>query len=127
MNLREIEARANAATMGPWRTPIDVGDPYRAPAIVRDFRDYERPVLDHEGCRVWPWAREEDMEFAYHARQDVPALCALVRDLVCALDEAHDAVDDYVDVRDGDDGHPRPNWAMALQSTINDALAKVTL
>lgn len=49
----EIAAREQAATPGDWT---------------------EIQVLDHEGCQVWPWEREEDMNFAYHARQDIPAL-----------------------------------------------------
>jgi hypothetical protein len=67
--LREIEARASAATPGPWLTPDEVGDPYK----VR--------ILDHEGCNVWPWHDEADMIFAYRARVDVPELIAEVRRL----------------------------------------------
>lgn len=73
--LAAIEAREQAATPGPWRTPADVGDSYDAPALISPGN----PVLDHEGCPEWPWAREEDMVFAYSARQDVPALLAEVR------------------------------------------------
>lgn len=67
--LAEIEARAAAATPGDW---MDV-----------------RP-LDHEGCDVWPWEEVEDMEFAYHARTDIPKLCAEVRRLGAATDEDYE-------------------------------------
>lgn len=75
--LAEIEARANAATPGPWPTPAEAGDPYD-----------ERIPVDHEGCQVWPWGSSDDMEFAYKARADVPDLIAEVRRLNVALTAA---------------------------------------
>lgn len=71
--LAEIEARANAASPGPWLTPRQAGDPYRV------------EVMDHEGCEVWPWYEEADMVFAYAARTDVPRLIAEVRRLRALL------------------------------------------
>ncbi len=83
MNLDEIERRANAATPGPWTAPT-----------ARELGpgcDDRSCVVDHEGCAVWPWHRREDMEFAYAARTDVPALIARVRELEaeqpCAIDQ----------------------------------------
>lgn len=73
MNLDEIEARANAATPGPWMPPTQRE---RGPGC-----DDHACVVDHEGCAVWPWHRREDMKFAYSARTDVPALVAEVRRL----------------------------------------------
>ncbi len=76
--LDAIEARAKNATPGPWPMPEDcVGDGRASGNIYYDPR---RPV-DHEGCDVWPWERREDMEFAYKAREDIPALVAEVRRL----------------------------------------------
>lgn len=57
--LAAIEARANAATLGPW--------------------DNGYVPIDHEGQAVWPWYEKADMDFAYAARTDVPALCAALR------------------------------------------------
>lgn len=73
MNIDEIERRANAATPGPWMPPTQRE---RGPGC-----DDHACVVDHEGCAVWPWHRREDMEFAYAARTDVPALIARVREL----------------------------------------------
>ena len=55
MSIESIRARVEAATPGPWTG------------------NGEAP-LDHEGCRVWPWDKRGDMDFAYHARTDIPAL-----------------------------------------------------
>ena len=71
-----IEARANAATPGPWLPPQPVPN---SPLVTNV------PQLDHEGCAVWPWSCKEDMIFAYAARMDVPALIAEVRGLRDAL------------------------------------------
>ncbi len=49
--LEEIRQRAEKATPAPWTEDV---------------------VIDHEG--VWPWYHEEDMQFAYHARLDIPWL-----------------------------------------------------
>jgi hypothetical protein len=52
----------------PWRTPSESGD------------DAEAGPLDHEGCAVWPWYSEADMQLAYwlrnHAGEIVVALAA---------------------------------------------------
>ena len=59
--LDAIEARANAATEGPWR--IDVG----AEIVDPSFEVVAQVVLD------------EDNDFIAHARTDVPALVAALR------------------------------------------------
>jgi hypothetical protein len=71
--LDAIERRANAASDGPWTPPTERE---RGPGC-----DDRACVVDHEGCAVWPWHRREDMQFAYAARTDVPALIARVREL----------------------------------------------
>ena len=78
IDLDAIEARANAATPGPWMQPTERE---RGPGC-----DDHACVVDHEGCAVWPWRRREDMEFAYAARTDVPALIARVRELEAERD-----------------------------------------
>lgn len=61
--LDEIEARANAATEGPWNVFMDrIDHPGRSlVAVAYDV-----------GC-------DEDAEFIAHARTDVPALVAVAR------------------------------------------------
>lgn len=83
INLNAIEARANAATPGPW---------YQG----RDDRRYEDSghAFTHEDMNhsdsydVFPdAANPEDAEFVAHARTDVPALVATLRRLDAALTE----------------------------------------
>lgn len=78
MNTDEIEARANAATEGPWKREsesrmgsygIHNGDPDDLFVEV-DFRD--------------------DAEFIANARKDVPALLAPVREQKARLDAVRD-------------------------------------
>src|SRR5688572_18272771 len=77
--LSAIEARANAATAGPWSTCFP-GDPVAVVAEI-DRKDYPdlipvlvKPDLDEEASGLVKWV--EDIIFAAHARSDVPALVA---------------------------------------------------
>lgn len=72
--LNEIEARANAATEGPWR--------YVSIFEVGGF------VENSRGRELFDWAQDDagticapdgDAEFIAHARADVPALVAALR------------------------------------------------
>jgi hypothetical protein len=70
--LDDIKARAEAATPGPWEAGTWYGTEHKdqpAPGVYW-------PV-DHESCDVWPWHNKADMDFAYNARQDIPALLAV--------------------------------------------------
>lgn len=77
--LAEIEARANAATPGPWR--VGHAETWHV------FGDVGNPELMAPACgRVLLRANEHyrhghDMAFIAHARADVPALVAEVRRL----------------------------------------------
>lgn len=90
--LDAIEARANAAQPGPWPLPGERMSPGGSGGPNYD----ERLPLDHEGCDVWPWHTDENMAFAYRARDDVPALVAEVRRLRDAIsaNTSHDR-DEY--------------------------------
>ena len=76
--LAAIEARSNAATEGPWAVD-ELGN-------VEDV-----PELDLHRFDIMPQTiartelRKEDGEFIAHARTDVPALLALVREQRAAL------------------------------------------
>ncbi len=72
--LAEIEARCEAATPGPW--------------LGLSEGKHRHGIVDHEGQRIWPWLREEDMRFAYCAREDVPALLAEAERLRLELEYA---------------------------------------
>lgn len=73
IDLDAIEARANAATPGPWN-PTDDG--YGDRGIVAPNRDV-LGAAQNACC----WRRDEDLAFVVAAREDVPALVAEVRRL----------------------------------------------
>ena len=74
--LDEIEARANAATEGPWATVAEDGAILSL--VLTDENDglfygdsgYDAPITTETG---------DDAEFIAHARTDVPALVAALR------------------------------------------------
>lgn len=88
--LATIQARADAATEGPWfREYSDVVTAHPDPRDVEDGSD------DPRGARVCRRAAHidkrdrqgiADAEFIAHARTDVPALVALVREQAAKLD-----------------------------------------
>ena len=76
LDLDAIEARANAATSGPWYQGRD-GRRYESSHEVFTRED----MYDAESRDAYPQAaRSEDAEFIAHAREDVPALVAAVRE-----------------------------------------------
>lgn len=66
-----IEARADAATPGPWDVAMDC---VTAPTCGEILR-----------ITGWPEVGDVDAEFIAHAREDVPDLLAYVRDLEAKL------------------------------------------
>ena len=81
--LDAIEARANAATPGPW-TAEECG--------TNDFG----VIVSPDGVVVWPaqgnvcWERDADPVFCAYARSDVPRLIAAARRLL-AIEAAAEA------------------------------------
>jgi hypothetical protein len=71
--LAAIEARANAATPGPWGWR-EVGSGFYPTAIVYD-RDDAEVVKDTD------FIVKDDLEFIAHAREDIPKLIAEIRRL----------------------------------------------
>ena len=77
MNLDAIEARAKAATPGPWRVTLDFGDPgeiHGPDGEIDLYVFYDGPQITYDG------------EFITHAREDIPALTAEVRRLKAQLE-----------------------------------------
>lgn len=68
--LKQIEARANAATDGPWEVRPHFDEYGRELRMTRWVTGVEVENLEIE-----------DAEFVAHARTDVPALCEEVRRL----------------------------------------------
>jgi len=88
--LAAIEARANAATEGPWETHDgDVVQSYDI-AVKTGEHSYER-----EGIIPGEYVRDNDAEFIANARTDVPVLLALVREQQAKLDRVEALADKY--------------------------------
>lgn len=76
IDLDEIERRANSATPGPWEGKRNGG------MYARD----REPVFETGcGCCSDPDLTDENSAFIAHARTDVPALIARVRELETQL------------------------------------------
>ena len=88
--LNEIEARANAATDGPWATVAEDGAILSL--VLTDENDglfygdsgYDAPITTETG---------DDAEFIAHARTDVPDLVAALRAVLDLHREARNDVD----------------------------------
>jgi hypothetical protein len=87
--LAEIEARANAATEGPWE--VDRNYPFTSDLVgifASDIKQYVVKVADQD------WednpTSADDATFIANARTDVPALLALVREQQAKLDAVRD-------------------------------------
>jgi len=66
--LQEIQARAEAATAGPWGSRIDVGKQFYVFTPSYGVRDFS--------CLSGGFEHETDADFIAHARTDIPALLA---------------------------------------------------
>lgn len=98
-NLLEIEARANAATKGPWtmyweREGVgslvagEVKHTNNGLRVADWLAEFDAESLDGDIAKA-----ENDGEFISHARQDVPALCAALREAWAERDAMHEAFD----------------------------------
>jgi hypothetical protein len=107
--LDQIEARATAATEGPWRaltTGPGGGDHW----YVVD--NGESIALVHANDGIDEDQREPDATFIAAAREDVPALIAALRE-VLALAKNHDA-----DEGSGDERIPSSAYVTAVASAL---------
>lgn len=91
----EIEARENAATPGPWAVWDSCS--WRRIGTVEPFGDGNIicPITQNDGHPDL-LARREDLEFAAHAREDIPALCATVKHLRAERQEILKTLEDAV-------------------------------
>ncbi len=93
--LREIEARAAAATPGPWHPLPSHASAFENPVTGELVSTVVAlAVCDTDGDPVQNGGAEgtPNAVFIAHAREDVPALIAEVRRLMKALEEADDAI-----------------------------------
>ena len=104
LDLAAIEARANAASEGPWHTEEDVDGDDGPGMVFGPPREYvaETYTGDESGRAVadavagGPAQQHANARFIAHARTDVPALVARVRDLTAKLDASAQAFDALV-------------------------------
>jgi hypothetical protein len=73
--IREIEARCNAATAAPWQSFIEGRDHMAGSDFIRTGLDSSSPDI------YLTDATHADQDFIAHARQDIPSLIAEVRRL----------------------------------------------
>jgi len=101
--LGEIEARANAATPGPWAWEGESGDSWPqsdnslVTAYVPDGREWPESILsgwgyDASGISV---EKDADGEFIAHARTDIPALLAMVREQRAVIERVEAVADKW--------------------------------
>lgn len=90
----EIEARANAATKGPWDIFVcDDGGPWSGwPLSINSTVEEDRAIVRPGGFYPYEWDAKtsqheanQTAEFIAHARRDIPALCATVKALRAQL------------------------------------------
>jgi hypothetical protein len=92
LDLDAIEARAKAATPGPWRKQprLSIDGSVESEAMGKGGVPAMMVDIDSERSRV-------DAEFIAHARKDVPDLVAEVRRLRAALDGSLKGLREAVD------------------------------
>lgn len=106
IDLAAIRARAEAATEGPWywRNTMDVLLLGARSKLVMGFRRFgmngAQPEFRNSDNLMEPAGKANiydypDAEFIAHAREDVPALLALVEQQQAALDAARRLVEDW--------------------------------
>lgn len=105
--LNEIEARADAATPGPWGICMGSGGNLCTALSSEGFEDWDRrftPIADFlpdwileaedgKGGSSIRKDHRQDMDFVAHSRQDIPDLVAYARALQSQLTEAQAEVE----------------------------------
>lgn len=91
VDLEAIEARANAATPGKWTAWDVVSSDEETETVI--MGDSVGPAIDSSRVALIQFGHEEgDAQFIAHARQDIPALIAEVRDLRSRLSPPSEAL-----------------------------------
>ena len=101
-----IEARANAATEGPWRSDNQQDSEHRcqfymalAPDGKSIFDTLNSSIAeiheeaDEDGVYRWDEIGRRNIAFASHARTDIPALCQTIQAAWAANQQIIDVID----------------------------------
>lgn len=106
--LAAIEARANAAARGPWKTLTAQGVFAGAEQNVTSFGG-THILLGAEDGQVGQ-ALEHNADFIAHARTDVPLLLALVREQQAKLDRVEAKLDEWALFQPFPDAEESQRW-----------------
>ena len=90
IDLEAIEARANAATPGPWYN-------------LDDWMIHTEPDFEHNGIpnsKVIGTVKKADADFIAHSREDIPALLAEVERQAAEIKTLSDFIEAYTDICD---------------------------
>ncbi|MBO0924403.1 hypothetical protein J1G44_07890 [Cellulomonas sp. zg-ZUI199] len=118
--IAEIEARAGAATRGPWRSFVEGRDHLAGDSFVMTGTEKDRgpdiyltwdPLVSEE-------QRLADQDFIAHARQDVTALAMDLRELRVwhELEEVDEEIEEPAVAGDLPDGYQQPSVAYVVQT-----------
>jgi len=121
--LGEIEARAQAATEGPWEPePTRAGDymPYYGVKSLAKGWNVVHARVDWEG--FGHGSRQADAEFIAHAREDIPALLAMVREQRARLDAATAILDEWASYKPFPDADDDQRWYSLGKGHAADAV-----
>lgn len=86
-----IEARANAASVGPWETRTGTDATVTSASIHAGWTSI---LFERDGYH-FGYANIADAEFIAHAREDVPALLAAVRERDNTIARVRKCINDY--------------------------------
>ena len=115
--LNEIEARANAATPGPWEAGCNDRHVLYVTTENEEFcAEYGPELYDSQG-----FFSDDDTEFIAHARTDVPALVSVAR---FALSQH--APDGYGNCGPCDDATGEDGWPCSTVREIHRLLGEDT-
>jgi hypothetical protein len=129
LNLDAIEARANAATEGPWTLEVSGWSGKRVDTLSSPSSTVIMGQDERGGAS---WSDDDDAEFIAHAREDVPALVKHVRELEAVVErvraiEVADRVDhsQHVGAGGGPCGVP-VSWKSRMGRDLARALEGAT-
>lgn len=105
-------------------TPSKTEDGFVAPLTLHMGEDYAVALLPNETTDTASIFFGDHTDDAFCER--VVRACNAHDDLLAALNEVEDFLDNQSDVEDGDYGIPRPNRAMRLLIEVRNAITKAT-
>ena len=114
--LNEIEARANAATPGPWEAGCNDRHVLYVTTENEEFcAEYGPELYDSQG-----FFSDDDTEFIAHARTDVPEMAAALRAVLELHKREESPSGDYCDKCFPDEWHWPCQTVAAIRQHLGD-------